>query len=78
MNGKPTTEAEKTGAFTVFGLDCCPPSVVKEVLERVEGVGKTAIKVNGGKGEVTVSFDNKKTDLQAIKMAVSDFRLLVE
>ncbi|WP_431810783.1 hypothetical protein [Lysinibacillus capsici] len=39
---------------------------------------KTAIKINGSMGEVTVSFDDKKTDIQAIKTAVSDFGLEVE
>ncbi|MFP5116094.1 mercury resistance system substrate-binding protein MerP [Bacillaceae bacterium C204] len=76
--GKPTTEAEKTGTFTVLGMDCCPPSVVTEVLNRVKGVGKTDIKVSDGKAEVTVSYDDKKTDLNSIKTAVSDFGLPVE
>ncbi|WP_440614824.1 mercury resistance system substrate-binding protein MerP [Bacillus subtilis] len=71
-------ETNKTGTFTVLGMDCCPPSLVERVLKQVEGVGKTAIKVSGSKGEVTVSFDDKKTDLQAIKTAVSDFGLGVE
>lgn len=59
-------------------MDCCPPSVVKRVLAQVDGVSKTAIKVSGSKGEVTVAFDDKKTDLQTIKMSVSDFGLGVE
>ncbi|MGE6716463.1 mercury resistance system substrate-binding protein MerP [Peribacillus frigoritolerans] len=75
---KTTIETTKTGTFTVLGMDCCPPSVVKDVLAQVEGVGKTSIKVGGSKGEVTVSFDDKKTDLNAIKTAVSDFGLPVE
>ncbi|EKM0839613.1 transporter, partial [Listeria innocua] len=50
----------------------------ESVLEQVDGVSKTAIKVSGSKGEVTVSFDDKKTDLQAIKTAVSNFGLGVE
>jgi len=47
-------------------------------VSQVEGVGKTAIEVSGSTGEVTVFFDDKKTDLQAIKTAVSDFGLGVE
>ncbi|MFP5109660.1 mercury resistance system substrate-binding protein MerP [Neobacillus sp. C211] len=77
-NGKPTTETEKTGTFTVLGMDCCPPSVVTEVLKRVKGVGKSAIKVSGSEAEVTVSYDDKKTDLNSIKTAVSNFGLPVE
>ncbi|CAI9394913.1 mercury resistance system substrate-binding protein MerP [Priestia flexa] len=75
---KATIETTKTGTFTVLGMDCCPPSVVESVLEEIDGVSKTAIKVSGSKGEVTVSFNDKKTDLQAIKTAVSDFGLGVE
>jgi copper chaperone CopZ len=73
-----TVKTTKTGTFTVLGLDCCPPSVVKRVLAQVDGVDKTAIKVSGSKGEVTVNFNDKKTDLQTIKMSVSDFGLGVE
>ncbi|ANK38179.1 MULTISPECIES: hypothetical protein [Staphylococcus] len=47
-------------------------------MKQVEGVGKTAIKVSGSTGEVTVSFDDRKTDLQLIKTAISDFGLGVE
>ncbi|MBK0295883.1 mercury resistance system substrate-binding protein MerP [Bacillus sp. S34] len=75
---KTTVETTKTGTFTVLGMDCCTPSVVERVLKQVAGVGKTAIKVSGSTGKVTVSFDDKKTDLQAIKTAVSDFGLGVE
>nr|CAA70223.1 transport protein [Bacillus cereus] len=75
---KATIETTKTGTFTVLGMDCCPPSLVERVLKQVEGVGKTAIEVSGSKGEVTVSFDDRKTDLQAIKTAISDFGLRVE
>lgn len=65
--------------FSAFlGIDCCPPSFVEGALDQVNGVGKTAIKVNGSMGEVTVSLDDKKTDLQAIKTVVSDFGLGVE
>lgn len=75
---KATIETTKTGTFTVLGMNCCPPSVVKDVLKQVDGVGKTTIKVSGSKGEVTVAFDDKKTDLQTIKMSVSEFGLGVE
>lgn len=75
---KATIETIKTGTFTVLGMDCCPPSVVEDILEQIDGVSKTTINVSGSTGEVTVSFDDKKTDLQAIKMAVSDFGLGVE
>ncbi|OLN22280.1 transporter [Domibacillus antri] len=75
---KTTIEAAKTEIFTVLGMDCCPPSVVEDVLKQVEGVGEAVIQVSGSKGKVTVSYDNKRTDLQAIKTAVSDFGLRVE
>lgn len=78
QEAKAAIETTKTGTFTVLGMDCCPPSVVESVLKQVDGVSKTAIKVSGSKGEVTVTFDDKKTDLQAIKTAVSDFGLGVE
>ncbi|MBF8119116.1 mercury resistance system substrate-binding protein MerP [Bacillus cereus] len=75
---KTTVETNNTGTFTVLGMDCCPPSLVERVLKQVEGVGKTSIEVSGSTGKVTVSFDDKKTDLQAIRTAVSDFGLGVE
>ncbi|MEK4012801.1 mercury resistance system substrate-binding protein MerP [Peribacillus sp. FSL M8-0224] len=78
QEAKATIETTKAGTFTVLGMDCCPPSVVERVLKQVDGVSKTAIKVNGSMSEVTVSFDDKKTDLQAIKTAVLDFGLGVE
>lgn len=76
---KAITEAEKTGTFMVIaGMDCCPPSVVEDAIAQVEGAGKTAIKVNGSTAEVTVSFDDTKTNLDAIKTEVSDLGLPVE
>lgn len=73
---KAITEAEKTGTFMVIaGMDCCPPSVVEDAIAQVEGAGKTAIKVNGSTAEVTVSFDDTKTNLDAIKTEVSDLGL---
>lgn len=76
---KATIDTTKTGTFTILGgMDCCPPSVVEHAVKQVEGVGKTAIKISGSTGEVTVSFDDTKTDLNAIKTAVSDIGLPVE
>lgn len=73
------TEAEKTGTFMVMaGMDCCPPSVVEDAIAQVEGAGKTSIKVNGSTAEVTVSFDDTKTNLDAIKTEVSNLGLPVE
>ncbi|UYG98163.1 mercury resistance system substrate-binding protein MerP [Cytobacillus firmus] len=78
QEAKATIETTKTGTFTVLGMDCCPPSVVERVLKQVDGVSKTAIKVNGKTGEVTVSYDDKKTDLKSIKIAVANFGIGVE
>nr|CAA71037.1 transport protein [Lysinibacillus macroides] len=76
---KAITEAEKSGTFMVMaGMDCCPPSVVKDAIAEVKGAGKTVIKINGSTAEVTVSFDDSKTNLDAVKTAVSDLGLPVE
>ncbi|MBH0158584.1 mercury resistance system substrate-binding protein MerP [Fictibacillus sp. 5RED26] len=76
---KAITEAETKGTFMVMaGMDCCPPSVVEDAVAQVEGAGKTAVKVNGRTAKVTVSFDDTKTNLDAIKTAVSDLGLPVE
>ncbi|KAB7664150.1 mercury resistance system substrate-binding protein MerP [Bacillus sp. B1-b2] len=76
---KTITEGDKTGTFMVkAGMDCCPPSVVEDAVAQVDGAGTTAVKVNGSTAEVTVSFDETKTNLDAIKTAVSDLGLPVE
>lgn len=74
-----TIEATQTETFMVMaGMDCCPPSVVEDAVAQVEGAGKTAIKVTGSTAEVTVAFDDTKTNLDAIKTAVSELGLPVE
>ncbi|MEK3992883.1 MULTISPECIES: mercury resistance system substrate-binding protein MerP [Robertmurraya] len=76
---KTITENDKTGTFLVMaGMDCCPPSVVEDAVAQVDGAGTTAVKVNGSTAEVTVSFDETKTNLDAIKTAVLDLGLPVE
>lgn len=62
----------------VLGMDCCLLFVVESVLEQVDGVSKIVIKVSGSKGEVMVFFDDKKMDLQVIKMVVLNFGFGVE
>lgn len=78
QNAQVAIETTKTVTFTVFGMDCCPPSVVESILKQVDGVNRTVIKVSGSTGEVTVYFDAKKTDLQEIKTTVLDFGLRVD
>ncbi|MCF8890671.1 mercury resistance system substrate-binding protein MerP [Priestia megaterium] len=76
---KTITEGDKTGTFIVeAGMDCCPPSVVEDAVAQVDGAGTTAVKVNGSTAKVTVSFDETKTSLDAIKTAVSDLGLPVK
>nr|WP_269808315.1 mercury resistance system substrate-binding protein MerP [Bacillus pretiosus] len=67
-----TIDAKKIETFTVTGMDCCPPAVVQSAIEQVDGVGRVTIESNGSTGKVTVSFDNTKTDENAIQKAVSD------
>lgn len=78
-DGNADAAAEGTGVFMVTAfMDCCPPSVVEDAIAEVEGAGKTDIHVDGSTAEVTVTFDETKTSLDAIKIAVADIGLPVE
>lgn len=61
--GQSTTIANHSVSFTVLGLECCPPSVIQDSIQKVDGVSKVDIEPMGSKGKVTVAFDDKKTDL---------------
>ncbi|NHN33173.1 mercury resistance system substrate-binding protein MerP [Paenibacillus agricola] len=65
--------ANGSATFTVTGLDCCPPSVIQDLISKVEGVSKVDIEPMGNKGKVTVSFYDKKTDLKQIQTSVTKY-----
>lgn len=78
-DGNADAATKGAGVFMVTAfMDCCPPSVVEDAVAEVEGAGKTDVKVNGSTAEVTVTFDETKTSLDAIKTAVADLGLPVE
>ncbi|MDN8593157.1 mercury resistance system substrate-binding protein MerP [Paenibacillus sp. 11B] len=68
-----TPVANGSATFTVTGLDCCPPSVIQDLISKVDGVSKVDIEPMGSKGKVTVSFDDKKTDLKQIQTSVTKY-----
>ncbi|MCZ8515308.1 mercury resistance system substrate-binding protein MerP [Paenibacillus filicis] len=67
------TVANGSATFTVTGLDCCLPSVIQNLISKVDGVSKVDIEPMGSKGKVTVSFDDKKTDLKQIQTSVTKY-----
>jgi copper chaperone CopZ len=68
-----TNVANQSVAFTVTGLECCPPSVIQDLISKVNGVSKVDIEPMGSKGRVTVSFDDKKTDVKQIQTSVTKY-----
>jgi len=66
-----TTVANQSATFTVSGLGCCPPSVIQDLIQKVDGVSKADVELIGITGKVTVAFDDKKTDLKQIQTSVS-------
>ncbi|MFS0726321.1 mercury resistance system substrate-binding protein MerP [Paenibacillus sp. 1P07SE] len=71
--GQSTTIANQSVSFTVMGLECCPPSVIQDSIQKVDGVSKVDIEPMGSKGKVTVAFDDKKTDLKQIQTSVTQY-----
>ncbi|MFC4766581.1 mercury resistance system substrate-binding protein MerP [Effusibacillus consociatus] len=68
-----TVVASQTATFTVTGLECCPPSVVQDLISEVTGVIKVDVEPKGSTGKVTVSFDDKKTDVKQIKTSITKY-----
>ncbi|WP_156158115.1 mercury resistance system substrate-binding protein MerP [Gordoniibacillus kamchatkensis] len=65
--------ANQSATFTVTGLECCPPSVIVDLISKVTGVSKVDIEPLGSKGKVTVSFDDQKTDVKKIQSSVTKY-----
>ncbi len=42
--------ANQSATFTVTGLECCPPSVIVDLISKVTGVSKVNIEPLGSKG----------------------------
>lgn len=67
----PVIAATKTVTLSVPGMNCAAcPITVKKALGKVPGVAKTD--VNFDKREATVTFDDARTDVQALLCATQD------
>ncbi|AJP47312.1 mercury transporter [Rugosibacter aromaticivorans] len=67
----PAMAAPKTVTLSVPGMNCAAcPITVKKALGKVPGVAKTD--VNLGKREATVTFDNARTNVEALMRATQD------
>lgn len=67
----PAPAAPRTVTLSVPGMDCpvCPITI-KKTLSRVNGVDK--VHVSFEKREATVTFDDTKTDVEALQNATSN------
>lgn len=67
----PIWAATKTVTLSVPGMTCAAcPITVKKALSRVQGVEK--VDVSFGKREAVVTFDDAKTDVNALRKATAD------
>lgn len=67
----PATAAPKTVTLSVPGMNCpACPITVKKALRKVPGVANT--EVNLDKREVTVTFDDARTHIEALMRATQD------
>lgn len=67
----PAWAATKTATLSVSGMTCATcPITVKKALSKVPGVEKTAILFD--KKEAVVTFDDAKTNTQALVSATTD------
>jgi mercuric ion binding protein len=67
----PVWAATQTITLSVPGMTCAAcPITVKKALSRVEGVSKTAVSFE--KREAVVTFDDARTDVQALTRATTD------
>jgi mercuric ion binding protein len=70
LNG-PATAAPKTVTLSVPGMNCAAcPITVKKALDKVPGVTKTD--VNLDKREAKVTFDDARTNVEALMRATQD------
>lgn len=68
-----TSDGKEKVSFTVTDMYCSScPFVVESAIKKVDGVKEVTIETKGTEGEVTVSFDDAKTDINRIQKAVSD------
>ena len=71
MLAVPTVAAMKTVTLSVPGMNCATcPITVKKALGKVEGVTKT--EVNLEKRAAVVTFDDTRTNLEALTRATGD------
>ena len=71
MLAVPTVAAMKTVTLSVPGMNCATcPITVKKALGKVDGVTKT--EVNLEKRAAVVTFDDTRTNLQALTRATGD------
>lgn len=67
----PTWAAPRTVTLSVPGMTCAAcPITVKKALSRVAGVSKTEVSFDTR--EAVVTFDDAKTDVQALTQATAD------
>jgi len=67
----PAWAAVQTVTLSVPGMTCAAcPITVKKALSKVEGVSKTAVSFE--KLEAVVTFDDTKTNVQALTKATAD------
>ena len=67
----PVWAATQTVKLSVPGMTCAAcPITVKKALSKVEGVSKTAVSFE--KLEAVVTFDDTKTNVQALTKATAD------
>lgn len=67
----PVWAATQTVTLAVPGMTCAAcPITVKKALSKVEGVSKTAVSFE--KLEAVVTFDDTKTNVQALTKATAD------
>jgi len=67
----PSWAATQTVTLSVPGMTCAAcPLTVKQALNKVEGVNKTEVSFE--KRQAVVSFDDAKTNVQALTKATAD------
>lgn len=67
----PVWAATQTVTLSVPGMDCAAcPITVKKALTKVPGVGKTEVSLE--KREAKVTFDDAKTNVEALTRATTD------
>ena len=67
----PVRAATQTVTLSVTGMTCAAcPITVKKALSKVDGVSK--VDVSFEKREATVTFDDAKTNIQALTQATAD------